>query len=194
MRQLRPPIILREFRGTVLHLKMEYAGALLRWALNWLNEVQDMSLQATFDGLAKAKSVRRTAASLEKAFEEAALAEMFHAGQSWYVGPDYEAIMRPGRDRKAWKHSKVMESLIDANVERMKERFPYVEERLLRTLVTESMWEVYKHGRIEWRSTDLRASGLDPDDFSQKTSEKPTIDLRGKASHSQARPRRPRGI
>lgn len=194
MRQPRPPLCLEKYQGSILHRKMEFVHALLRWAVNWLNEVQEMTTESAFDGLAHAKQIRRTASSIEKTFEEAALAEMFHAGQSLYTGKDYQAIMRPGNDRKGWKHSQVMEALIDSNIKRMQERFPYVPESLLRALVTESMWEVHKHGRIEWRSTDLRKSGIDPNDFSSRTQERPTIDLRGKGSYPTSAKRRPRGV
>lgn len=194
MRQPRPPLHLERYRQSALHRKMEFAHALLRWAMNWLNEVQEMTPEAAFDGLAHAKKIRRTAKSIEKTFEEAALAEMFHAGATRYVGNDYEATMQPGNDRKNWKHPDVMEALIEANINRMQERFPYVPETLLKALITESMWEVHKHGRIAWRSTDLRKSGIDPDEFSERTRENPTIELRGAASYPTSAKRRPRGV
>lgn len=194
MRQPRPPLLLERYRESALHRKMEFAHALLRWAVNWLNEVQEMTPGAAFDGLAHAKRIRRTALSIEKTFEEAALAEMIYADETRYVGKDYSAVMRLGRDRKNWKHPAVMDALIEAHMGRMKERFPYVPEGLLRTLVTESMWEVHKHGRIDWRSTDLRKSGLDPDEFSQRTQERPTVDLRGEGSYPISAKRRPRGV
>ena len=145
MRQPRPPLFLERYRESALHRKMEFAHAILRWAMNWLNEVQEMTPEAAFDGLAHAKKIRRTAKSIEKTLEEAALAEMFHAGATSYTGRDYRAVMQTGRDRKNWKHPEVMEALIAVNVERMQERFPYVPTDLIRTLVTESMWEVHKH-------------------------------------------------
>lgn len=194
MRQPRPPLFLERYRESALHRKMEFAHAILRWAMNWLNEVQEMTPDAAFDGLAHAKKIRRTAKSIEKTFEEAALAEMFHAGTTRHKGKDYEAVMQTGRDRKNWKHPDVMDALIEANIERMQGRFPYVPQDLLRTLVTESMWEVHKHGRIDWRSTDLRKSGIDPDDFSERTQERPTIDLRGAGSYPTSARRRPRGV
>lgn len=194
MRQPRPPLLLERYRESALHRKMEFAHAILRWSVNWLNEVQEMTPAAAFDGLAHAKRIRRTATSIEKTFEEAALAEMFHADATAYTGADYKAVMRSGRDRKNWKHPQVMEALIDANVTRMQDRFPYVPQELLRTLVTESMWEVHKHGRVEWRSTDLRRSGIDPDAFSERTQDRPTIELRGPGSYPTTARRRPRGV
>lgn len=162
--------------------------------MNWLNEVQEMTPEAAFDGLAHAKKIRRTAKSIERTFEEAALAEMFHAGATSYTGTDYQAVIQRGRDRKNWKHPDVMDALIEANIERMQERFPYVPADLLRTLVTEAMWEVHKHGRIDWRSTDLRKSGINPDEFSERTQERPSIDLRGAGSYPTSAKRRPRGV
>lgn len=194
MRQPRPPLFLERYRESALHRKMDFVHAILRWAMNWLNEVQEMTPEAAFDGLAQAKRIRRTAKGIEKTFEEAALAEMFHAGATTYTGRDYQAVMQTGRDRKNWKHPDVMDALIAANVERMQERFPYVPADLVRTLVTESMWEVHKHGRIDWRSTDLRKSGINPDDFSERTQERPTIDLRGEGSYPTSAKRRPRGV
>lgn len=194
MRQPRPPLFLERYRESVLHRKMEFAHAVLRWAVNWLNEVQEMTPEAAFDGLAHAKRIRRTAKGIEKTFEEIALAEMFHADATSYTSSDYRAVMQTGRDRKNWKHPEVMDALIETNIEKMKERFPYVPDGLLRTLVTESMWEVHKHGRIDWRSTDLRKSGLNPDEFSERTQERPTIDLRGPGSYPTSTKRRPRGV
>lgn len=194
MRQPRPPLFLERYRQSALHRKMEFAHALLRWAVNWLNEVQEMTPEAAFDGLAHAKKIRRTAKSIERTFEEAALAEMFHVGETRYVGSDYVATMQPGNDRKNWKHPDVMDALIEANISRMQDRFPYVPEDLLRALVTESMWEVHKHGRIAWRSTDLRKSGINPDEFSERTRENPTIELRGPGSYPTSAKLRPRGV
>lgn len=194
MRQPRPPLCLEHYRGSILHRKMDFVHALLRWAVNWLNEVQEMTPEAAFDGLAQAKRIRRTAHGIEKTFEEAALAEMFHRGATHYTGRDYQAILRSGKDRKNWKHAEVMEALIESGVNRIQGRFPYVPDSLLRAVVTESMWEVHKHGRIEWRSTDLRKSGIDPNEFSVRTQEQPTIDLRGEGSYTTSATRRPRGI
>lgn len=194
MRQPHPPLFLKRYRESILHRKMEFAHAILRWAVNWLNEVQEMTPEAAFDGLAHSKRIRRTASGIEKTFEEAALAEMFHAGETCYTGTDYRATMHLGRDRKNWKHPEVMEALIESNIERMRERFPYVPDDLLRTLVTEAMWEVHKHGRIDWRSTDLRRSGIDPNQFSERTQERPTIDLRGAGAYPTSAKRRPRGV
>lgn len=189
----RPPLRLSSYKESILRAKMEYVHRLLRWAVKWLAEVQDMNMDTAFDGLAHAKKVRRTASAVERTFEEAALAEMFHSGQSIHVGNEYTAVLRSGRDRKGWKHDEVMTALIEATVERMQERFSYVPEKVLRAIVTESMWQVHKTGRVEWRSTDLRALGIDPDDYSTRTKERPTIDLRGEASYASVRPR-PRGV
>lgn len=189
----RPPLRLSTYKDSILRAKMEYVHRLLRWAVKWLAEVQDMDMDTAFDGLAHAKKVRRTANAVERTFEEAALAEMFHSGQSVHIGDGYTALLRTGRDRKGWKHDEVMEALIETSVERMQDRFPYVPEKTLRAIVTESMWQVHKTGRVDWRSTDLRAQGIDPDDYSTSTKEKPTIDLRGEASYASVR-RRPRGV
>lgn len=189
------PLRLARYKNSPLDRKMGYVHTLLRWALSWLNDVQEMSPEAAFDALAAAKRIRRTASALEKSLEEVALAEMFHAEATYYRGRDYTAVLRPGTDRKEWKHAEVMEALIDSTCVRFKERFPYVPDELLRTLVTESMWEVHKRGRVQWRSTDLRKAGVDPDDFSARTTENPSIDLRGAGSYyTPAAKRRPRGV
>lgn len=181
---LQPPAILESYKASVLRTKMAYVHALLKWVAAYLGEVQDMEGGAAFDGLAHAKKIRRTAWGIEKTFEEAAIAEMFHAGTPIHEGDGYTAVMRPGQDRKGWKHPNVMQALIESTYQRMAERFPYVPEGILRAIVTESMWQVHKTGRIEWRSTDLRRAGIDPDAYSTKTPESPTIDLRGPASYA----------
>lgn len=190
---INAPLSLDSYRESVTRAKMTYVAALLRWVSAWLAEVQDMTLDAALDGLAHAKQVRRYAYAVEKVFEEAAIAEMHHAGQVMHVGEGYTAVMRPGGDRKGWKHDQVMTSLIDQTCQRMSERFPYLPPEALRAVVTESMWQVHKTGRIEWRSTDLRRNGVDPDEHSTRTPEAPTIDLRGEASYINVH-RRPRGV
>lgn len=189
----KPPLRLIDYKNSVLRAKMAYVAALLRWASNWLAEVQDLSLEAAFEGLAHAKQVRRLASAVEKSFEEAAMAEMFHAEQPYYLGDGFTAVLRPGSDRKAWQHEKVMTALIEQHVEKMQDRFPYVPESTLRAVVTESMWEVHKAGRVEWRSTDLRRAGVDPDLYSKRTNEAPSIDMRGQATYVNPK-RRPRGV
>lgn len=189
----RPPLRLTDYKNSVLRTKMAYVAALLRWASTWLAEVQDMTLDSAFEGLAHAKKVRRLASAVEKSFEEAAMAEMYHAGQPYYLGDGFTAVLRPGSDRKGWQHEKVMRALIERHVEKMQDRFPYVAESTLRAIVTESMWEVHKAGRIEWRSTDLRRAGVDPDLYSRRTEETPSIDMRGEATYVSPK-RRPRGV
>lgn len=188
-----PPLRLSDFKASVVGMKLAYVAALLRWTSKWLAEVQDMSMDAAFDGLAQAKQIRRLASSVEKTFEEAAMAEMFHNAQSYHVGKDYLAFLRPGTSRKGWKHPQVMEALIEQTCARMQERFPYVPESTLQAIVTESMWQVHKVGRVEWRSTDLRKNGVDPNLYSTRSIEDPSIDLRGEGSYANIT-RRPRGV
>ena len=188
-----PPLQLSTYNGTYLRAKMEGVHLLLKWAVRWLADVQDMDMKASLEGLAHAKQIRRTAAALERTFEEAALAEMFHTDQAIHIGDGYTAVMRNGKARKGWRHDQVMAALIDTAVEQMHGKYPYVPEKLLASIVTEAMWRVHKAGRVEWRSTDLRAAGVDPDEFSTSTEDAPTIDLRGEASYATVKPR-PRGV
>lgn len=171
--------------------RMTHALLLIQDASRRLDEVQDTTLEASLDGLALAKKLRRTAWGLEKRFEDAATAEMYHTGEPIHAGDDYVAVLRPGSDRKGWKHPEVMKALIETTVETMTERFPYLPESSVQAIVTEAMWTVHRSGRIEWRSTDLRNMGVNPDLFSTKTVESPSIDLRGPGSYD-ATPRRKR--
>lgn len=192
-RYITPPLSLDRYKGSLVRMKMEYVAALLRWAINWLNGIQDMAPEAAFEGLAHAKKVRRLASLIEDVFEEAAIAEMYHQDLREYDGDGFRAVLRPGRDRKMWRHDAVMTDLVDQTCERMAERFPYVPQKVLTAVVTEAMWQVHKVGRIEWRSTDLRHAGVDPDKHSRRTQERPTIDLRGPASYATTK-KRPRGV
>lgn len=189
----RPPLRLESFKASYLRLKLDYIQALLRWCQHWLNEVQDMSRDAAFDGLATAKRTRRLASSVEKTFEDIAIAAMYQDGEAIHQGDGYMAILRTGTERKAWKHAEVMTALVDATVQVMIDRHPYVPEKIMRAIVTESMWRVHKCGRVEWRATDLRSFGVDPDAYSTKSRDEPSLDLRGEASYTQTH-RRPRGL
>lgn len=179
-----PPAVLETYRGTALRMKVQYAVALIRWSLNWLGEVQDMRLVAALDGLAHAKRLRRHAAVLERLFEDAAIAEMTFTGTEEVEADGYTAVLRSGGSRKNWRNDAVMQELIEQAVARERRRFPDVDARTLRRIVTESMWKVHQVGRIEWRSTDLRRHGIDPDEFSDTTPGRASVDLRGPAAYT----------
>ena len=193
-RYSNPPLSLDRYSGSILRMKMDYVAALLRWAHNWLNGVQDIPAAAAFEGLAHAKKVRRLAATIEDTFEEAAIAEMHHQDAYEYCADGITAVLRPGADRKRWKHDAVMDALVHKTCGRLVDRFPYIPSETLNAIVVEAMWSVHKAGRVEWRSSDLRRAGIDPDRYSHRTSEKPTIDLRGNASYAATTRRRPRGV
>lgn len=180
----RPPASFQAYRGSVLRMKTQYAIALVKWCLNWLDEVQEMSLPAALDGLAHAKRLRRFAATLERLFEDAAIAEMTYAQVDNFDADGYTATLRPGTSRRGWRNDEVMQELIEQQVRREAKRFPGVDRRALRAIVTESMWAVHKAGRIEWRSTDLRRAGIDPSEFSDITAGRASIDLRGPAAYT----------
>ena len=189
---LRPPLKLENYKASALKAKMQFAQALLQWSQRWIGEVMDFTPESALDALAHAKKVRRTASAVERSLEDAAIAELIHSGADHYSGPDYEAVLHPARERKRWKNDAVMEDLIDSTLERLSRRFPYVPRPVLGAIVRESMWEVHKNGRIEWRSTDLRRAGLDPDNYSQKVSDAASIDLHGPGVYPNPRRRRPR--
>lgn len=181
--KFQPPLKFERFNGSILQGGISRAGALIRWAIKWVDGAHDVDLDAAAEALAAAKQLRRTAAHLEKALEEAMIAEMFHTGEATYRGRDFAAVLRPGTDRSQWKNAEVMEALIESTFARFQKRFPGFPPGILRAVIAESMWEVHKRGRIEWRSTDLREAGIDPDDFSVRSIEKPTIEMRGAGTY-----------
>lgn len=182
-----PPLKLSTYRNTILRAKMHYIVTLLKWARAWLDEVQEMSVPAALDGLAHAKKVRRFASSVEAVFTEAAVAEMLDAGVESYEGEDYTAVLRPGSERRNWKSTEVIEELIETETRRQRSLHPDIEPSVLRRIVTESVWRLYKVARPEWRSTDLRKVGIYPDDFSESVPVPASIDLRGEGSYATGR-------
>lgn len=179
-----PPAALQNYRETALRMKVQYATALIRWCLNWLNEVQDMTLAAALDGLAHTKRLRRFATALERVFEDAAIAEMSFQGVDGYVADGYVATLHSGNSRRAWQHGPLMRELIEQTVERECRRFPQVDRKTVRTIVTESMWQVHNNGRVDWRATDLRRAGVDAGEFSEVTPGRASIELRGPAAYT----------
>lgn len=182
-----------DYRATLLRIKLEYAHAIIRRCAAWLAEVQDMSPQAAFDGLAHLKRIRRTVKAIENTFEEAGIAEMHHQGTYAYRGEGYRAELCSGTDRKNWEHAGVMEELIDQTVAELHHKHPSVHEADLRSIVTAAIWTPHRMGRIQWRSTSLRQAGVDPDAYSETTRERPTIRLTGPASYATVKTR-PRGV
>lgn len=180
----RPPATLSTYRESVLRMKVQYAIALLRWSLDWVGEVQDMTLPAALDGLAHAKRLRRFASNLERQFEDAAIAEMLFRQVEEVEADGYTASLRSGNSRKGWKHDAVMRELIEQSVTRECARFPNMDRKTVRTIVIESMWQVHRAGRIEWRVTDLRKAGIVPEEFSDTVPGRATIDLRGPAAYT----------
>ena len=178
---------LDSYRGSPLRAKIAYAEALLGWAETWLKNSHDMEGQAPFEGLAHAKRLRRMAHRIEVFFEEAAIAQLYHQEKAYAVGEGYTAVLRPPQERRGWDHAGVMTALIDAVTEQMTARHPSIPRRAAQQMITEAMWTVHKVGRIDWRSTDLREFGVDPDDFSTHTEVPARIDLRGDASYVRAR-------
>lgn len=189
----RPPHALTSYRSTILHIKLEYAHAIIRRAAAWLAEVQDMSPEAAFDGLAHVKRLRRSVKRIEETFEEAGIAEMYHRDQYRYRGQGYTAELCSGRDRKDWDTAGVMDELIEHTFTDLHHKHPSVHEADLRAIITATMWKPHRMGRIQWRSTSLRRIGIDPDDYSETTRESPTIRLTGPASYTTVK-KRPRGV
>lgn len=182
------------YKDSMIRKKLAYTEALLGLVQSWLDNTHDMDGDASFDGLAHAKRIRRIAARIEDTFEEAAIAQMYHDDAAYKIGDGYTAVLRPGQDRRGWDNEAVMASLIDSTVEHMGHRFPFVPSKVLRAIVTEAMWAVHKAGRVEWRSTDLRDHGVDPDEHSRHVTTKASIDLRGDASYIRRTKNRKRNL
>ncbi len=179
-----PPARLVKYGESLLRQRTHYATMLIKWALRWAGEIQDFTAAAALDALAHAKALRRYAWALENMLEDAAIAAMHHEQTSHHRGVDYEAVLRPGTDRSGWDHEGVMNELVDRTVTKIRRRFPDLPARTVRQIATEAAWSVHEHGRIEWRSTDLRRSGIEPDDFSRRTFGSASVDLRGAAAYT----------
>ena len=64
------------YKDSMIRKKLAYTEALLGLVQSWLDNTHDMDGDASFDGLAHAKRIRRIAARIEDTFEEAAIAQM----------------------------------------------------------------------------------------------------------------------
>lgn len=177
------PPCLDDYPGSTLRGKIEFASALLRWALDYLTEVQDMTPQAAFDGLAHVKKARRLAKNVERWFEDAGIAEMYHQGIETYCGHGYTAELRSGNDRKDWDTAELAQELIEQRIDAAHQRFPDLSRRHLRAVVTEDVWTVLKAARPEWRSRALSDQGIDPNRYSTIIPGPARIELRGTASY-----------
>lgn len=182
MSRIQTPLRLDRFTGSPARHRMQHAALLMKWALGWLRDTHEMSIDAALEGLAYAKMLRRLAAALERTFEDAAIAEMTHRDLSAYCGQDYAATLRSGATRKGWRHNELLAELIEDTSTRLAAAHPEIDPRLVRHLVTISMREMHSLGRVEWRATDLRRHGLNPGDFSTSVPGRCSINLTGPAT------------
>lgn len=142
-----------------------------------------MDLDAALNGLADAKRIRRFASRVEKAFDEAATAEMIFRDVEVQEGAGWRAVLRPGSRRQEWNSTTLLDELIDREVDRQQAKHPDIPVRALRKIISETLWRASTAARMEWRSTELRKMGISPDDFSVSVPVPPTVDLRGEASY-----------
>lgn len=181
---------LTSYASSFVRKRLSQAESALREAHDWLSATDDVDGDSALTGLAHAKRVRRLATRVERAFEEAAIAQMHHDAKAYHVGDGFTAVLRPAHDRRDWKHADVMDDLVDVVIAKMAARYPAVAPSTVKNIVTEAMWDVHRAGRIEWRSTDLREFGLDPDDYSRTVSAPASLDMRGTQTHARVRPAR----
>lgn len=182
-----PPATLQDFEGTSIWKMMHKTVSQLRWSVAWLREVQDMSLDAALTGLAHAKRMRRYAAAVENTFTEAATAEMITRGITYYNGPGFTVVLHDSKDRRGWRTTDVVEEVIEQETTRQYEKHPDLSPRVLRQVVSETMWRTHGLARLEWRTNALRKAGIHPDDFCEAAPGMPSLDLRGTASYAQGR-------
>lgn len=172
-----------DYGASIIRRRVQYGVTLIRWAINHLANAQDVTLTAALEGLAHSKRLRRTAAALERAFEDAAIAAMYHQGVTTWAGRGYTAVLHKASERRGWRSEAIINELIDRHTARLAIRFPDVPERTIRRIATEATWSLYSLGRLEWRSTDLRKAGIDPDEFSVRVPVPASLDLRGEAAY-----------
>lgn len=182
-----PPETLQSFQGTSIWKMLHKTVSQLRWSAAWLREVQGMRLDAALSGLAHAKRVRRYAAAVEDTFTEAATAEMIMQGITHYEGDGFTAVLHDSKDRRGWRTTDVVEEVIEQETSRQRERHPDLSPRVLRQVVSETMWRAHGLARLEWRTNALRKVGIHPDDFCDTAPGMPSLDLRGRSSYAQSR-------
>lgn len=176
------PQRLTRFAGSPARHRMQHAALLMKWAIGWLGDTQDMTLTAALEGLAYAKMLRRLARSLEGTFEAAAIAEMTHRDLTSYRGDGYTATLKSGSSRVQWRHADIINELIETATATLIAERRDIDPRLLRHIVTTSMWQLHAVGRLEWRAGDLRRHGVNADDYSLNRPGRVSIDLTGPAT------------
>lgn len=177
------PPILEDYGTSPVRNKINHALNLIKWSLAFMHDVQEVELTAALQALAASKQLRRYAYTLERTFDEAAVAEMQMSDTQHFAGEGFEATLHSGGDRKEWQHESIVNELADRFIATNRDRFSDVSGRDLRRIVQASMNELMAAGRVEWRSTSLRSMGVDPDDFSVKTPGSLSVELTGEASY-----------
>lgn len=178
------PGTIEDYGSSEVRAKINSALNQIKWALAYMREVQEVKLPAAMHMLAAVKQLRRFASSLERVVDEAALAEMQMEQVEYFAGEGFEAVLHQGGHRVEWQHESVLNELCDRFVSSHRDRFPDMPERTLRRVAQAAMEEVSAAGRVEWRSTSLRAQGIDPDEFSVKVPGAASVQLTGQASYA----------
>lgn len=184
--------IIDEYAPSPVRGKINTALNQIKWVLAYMHDVQEVRLPAALQALAAAKQLRRYARTLERVFDEAAVAEMHMSGVEHYAGEGFEATLYSGGDRKEWQHESLVNELADRFVNNHEGQFPDVSPRDLRRITQSAMNTLVDAGRIEWRSTSLRGMGVDPDEFSVKGPGNLSVRLEGEASYVDNQWRTPR--
>lgn len=181
------PFTMTRYASSFVRKRLSQAEAALKEAYAWLDNTDDFDGDSAFEGLAHIKRLRRLANRIEKTLEDGAIAQMHHYNQVYRIGDGYTAVLRPARERRGWDNAAVMADLEERVVEKVSSRNPAVAPSAVKAIVREAMWSVHKAGRIEWRSSDLRAIGLNPDSYSHHVSAPESLDMRGTRTHAQTR-------
>lgn len=180
-----PPLI-EDYGRSPVRGKINTALNQIKWVLAYMHDVQEVKLPAALQMLAAAKQLRRYARALEKCADEAAVAEMQLTETPHYAGEGFEAVLRDGGNRSDWQHESLVNEIADRYVAKAHSRTPDVSKRDFRRIAQGAMNELMTAGRVEWRSTSLRKMGVDPDEFSIRTTGAQSVELTGEASYVDA--------
>lgn len=177
------------YRDSPLRGAINNATARMKWVAAYLNDVDTIPVASALEGLAAIKQLRRWVRNIEQTFTLAATAEMAETGTEEYTGTndDGEAFtvhLRESSWRTGWNHDSLINELTDRYVETATIRHPDLSPETIRRISIEAISHLTGAGRIEWRSTVLRELGINPDEFSTRHSNGPSVDLRGDAAYT----------
>lgn len=153
-----------------------------------LGDAPDIDTADLLDLLARVKKARRSLKGLENVLEDAAIAGMDADGETEVKGEGYTAVLHQGSTRKEWRSQDLAGAIVNRYVTIYTARFPRIEASIVKTIVSEVIWNFLTIVRPQWRSRPLAAIQLSADDYSRREPGLASIEIRGNAAYDTYEP------